>query len=92
MCGGGNEISVGNWVRINASSDEAGVVCHVDHEVSADFFGDFAKAFEIDAQGISGGASNNQFWFGFASEAFHCFVVDFFFVVQTIRNDVEPFA
>ena len=89
---GGDEIRVRHGVWIHARCDQTGVVRHVDHEVRADFFGDFRKAFKVNAQGECGRTGDDEFWLGFAREGFHFVVVDVFVRVQTVGHDVEPFT
>ena len=65
---------------------------HIHHKESADILGHLGKPFEIDTQGISRCACDDQFRLVFMRQLFHLVIVDFLFFVQTIGNDVEPLA
>ena len=78
---------------MEAGGDEAGDVRDVDHEVSADFVGDFREAREVDDARIGGGAGDDQLRLALFSLLLECVVVDALrLLVDTVRHDLEVLA
>ena len=90
--GAGYDVSVRHRIRVDARSNQARVMRHVDHEDRANIFGHFGKAFKINAQAVSRGTSDDEFRLAFVRFAFHRVVVDGFVGVQAVAHHIEPFA
>lgn len=74
--GGGNEVRVLHRAGVNAASDEAGNVCHVDEEVGANAPGDLAHTCKVDGAWIGGGASGDHLWLTLLGEFLQAIIVD----------------
>ena len=87
-----HHVGEGHRVGIDAGSDQAGIVRHVDHEIGAHRLCHFCEALEIDAQRIGRRASDDQLGAMFMGQPLHRVVVDGLVGVQAIAHHLEPLA
>ena len=76
-----------------ATGNETGDVCHVDHQVGADFIGDLAEALPVPDTGIGGAAGDDQLRLmgaGLFGNGIHVEQVVAF--THAVGDDVEPLA
>ena len=90
--GGGDHVRKRHGVGVHARGDQACVVGHVHPQNGANFLGDLGEALEVDVQGISRCASDDDAGLVLAGQRFHLFVVDSLLRVQAVRDGVEPLA
>ncbi len=90
--GGGDHVSVGNRVRVDAGGDEASHVGHVDEQVSTDLVGDFAHASPVDNARVSGEAADHHLRLVLNGQTFHLVVVDLAGLVDAVGDDVVQLA
>src|SRR5690606_7077797 len=90
--GGGHEVGMRNRVGVDAAGDQACVVGNIYHEKSPYITGDAGHALEVDAQGIGGCAAHDQLGLVLASQLLERVVVQFFLVVQAVRDKVVKLA
>ncbi len=60
MRGGGDDVGVGDRVRVKPGGHEAGEVCHVHHEVGAHEVGDAPELGEVQLPGVGGPAGHDH--------------------------------
>ena len=76
MRGGGDHVGIGHGAHVDARSDEAGDVRHIDHEVRADGIGDLTELGKVDLAGIGGGAREDHLGLALLRDAIELIVVD----------------
>src|SRR5260370_23681506 len=78
---------------MNAASDEAGEVGHIDHQVCSDFVGDGAHAREVELAWIGAPASYDDLWLLALRGGFEFVVVNGFGVfANLVADDAVEFA
>ena len=76
MRGGGDHVGIGHGAHVDARSDEAGDMRHIDHEVRADGIGDLTELGKVDLAGIGGGAREDHLGLALLRDAIELIVVD----------------
>ena len=71
MCGGGDDVCVGNGGHMRAAGHETRNVRHIDHEIGAVAVRDVGEGLEIDASGIGRGAGDDKLGLVFADKIFY---------------------
>src|SRR5699024_6102982 len=74
--GEGDDVRVGNRVRVDASGHEAGDVGGVEHEERPDFVGDLPERLRIDQARVGRGAGDDDLRSMFTGEVADLVVVD----------------
>ena len=92
MGGRGHDIGVGERARVDTGRNDAGVVSHIHHQVSADAVSDISETLEIDAERESGSAADDDLRLVFLRETLDLFVVDVFIGIQAVRHAAEVLA
>ena len=90
--GRGDDVGVGDRVGVVTRRDQPCVMRHIYPEDRTDFLGDLGEALEVDAQRIRGGTGDDDARLVFAGKLLHRVVIDLFFCVETVGDDVEPLA
>ena len=82
------------WHRIgvDTTGNQTRIMRHIDHKIGTDFFRNLGHARPVKTQGIGRSATNEQLGFALKGNTLHLVVINFFFIVQTIRHDIEQFA
>ena len=92
VSGGSNNVSMRNRVRVDASSNQARNVRHINEQVSTDAVSDFTHFRPVHHAGICREATDNHFRFVFFGLFFQIGVVDMTGSIDTVRNDVVQFT
>ena len=87
-----HHVGEGHRIRIAASGNQPGVVCHVDPEDCPDFLGNVGETLEINLQRIGRSTGNDDLRLVLARQRFHAVVVNGLFGVETVGDDIEPLA
>ena len=93
MGGGGDHMSMRHRVWVMPGANQAGIVGHIDHQISTNFVGDGAKRGEINFARIGGCPGNDKFWFGFTCDATDIVHINQMGVfADFVGNNIKPFA
>ena len=76
MGGGGDHVGERHWVRVYASSNQAGYVSHVDEQVRTNFVRDGAEAWEVQNLRVGAEAGDDHLRLVLNGQAFNFVVVD----------------
>ena len=91
--GGGDEVRIGNRVRMLSAGHQARDVGHVHEQVGAAGLGDLAHAFKVDRAGIGAGSSRDHLRLHFQGQFFQRVIVDGFrFLGYAVVNYVVQLA
>ena len=90
--GAGNEVCDAYRVRVDARSDEAGIMRHVHKQVRTDAVGDRAEALPVDHQCVGRSAGDDHLGLVFLGQFFNRVVINFFFFIEAIGNRVVQLA
>ena len=93
MAGGGYHVGIGHGARMQASSNQASNVCHIDHEVCTNLVCDFAHTLEIDNARICRSTTHNKLGLMLLGKTLDLVVIDKFgFGINTVGDDVVILA
>ena len=90
--GGGDKVGKRHRAWVFATGNQAGVVCHVDKQISAYFVGDFAETRPVDFQCVGGSAGHNHFGLVFQRQALYFGIVEHFVFIQAVADDIVELA
>ena len=91
--GRGHHVRIGQRARVDARCDQPREMGHIHHQVGADGIRDSPKAGKIDGPGIGRTSADDEFRLVLMSQLLDLVEIDDVrFLVNTIRNDVEPLA
>ena len=93
---GRDDVGVRHGIEVageHLACDQAGEVCHIDHQGGAHFIGNFAHLGEVHCAGIRAITTDDHEWFKFASRCSQLVVVEHLgFTVDGVRALIEHFA
>lgn len=89
--GGGDNVSVWNWVWVNVCGNQVCYVCYVDKQVCVDVVSDFMYFCLVNYVGVGREVIDNYFWFVFFGQFCYFVIVNFIGFIDIVRYDVVQF-